>query len=324
MSYDVWGVRRDPVNWFPSIANNEPVITNLGFTGHEHLDKFSLINMNGRVYDPVIARFISPDPIIQTTAFAQGLNCYAYCMNNPLSLVDPSGYSWLSENWKPLVSSIVAITVAAVATVATSGAALGVAIFAGTLGGMAGGVTSAILNGGSFNDVMAAGLVGAALGGLTSIGAGLIGGAFVGPSISFLREVGRAVAHGMFNGGMRILQGGKFLHGFLSGSFSSLVGSAVGGAKLSFAGSTAVGAAIGGTAEALGGGKFANGAITGAYTTLFNHLMPHGKPTKSEGGYVDKRQEGLDFIKNTGEQEKVELSLYETPMIWQSTNTHEN
>jgi len=123
---------------------------------------------------------------------------------------------------------------------------------------------------------------------------------------------------------MRILQGGKFLHGFLSGSFSSLVGSAVGGAKLSFAGSTAVGAAIGGTAEALGGGKFANGAITGAYTTLFNHLMPHGKPTKSEGGYVDKRQEGLDFIKNTGEQEKVELSLYETPMIWQSTNTHEN
>jgi hypothetical protein len=83
----------------------------------------------------------------------------------------------------------------------------------------------------------------------------------------------------MFNGGMRILQGGKFLHGFLSGSFSSLVGSVVGGAKLSFAGSTAVGAALGGTAEALGGGKFANGAITGAYTTLFNHLMPHDPPS---------------------------------------------
>jgi len=32
-----------------------------------------------------------------------------------------------------------------------------------------------------------------------------------------LRELGRAVAHGTFNGAMRYAQGGKFEHGFMSG-----------------------------------------------------------------------------------------------------------
>jgi RHS repeat-associated protein len=62
-----------------------------GFTGHEHLDFFGLINMNGRVYDPVIARFLSPDPFVQAPMFTQSYNRYSYCFNNPLSFVDPSG-----------------------------------------------------------------------------------------------------------------------------------------------------------------------------------------------------------------------------------------
>lgn len=32
-----------------------------GFTGHEHYDEFGLINMNGRVYDPFMSTFLSPD-----------------------------------------------------------------------------------------------------------------------------------------------------------------------------------------------------------------------------------------------------------------------
>ena len=32
-----------------------------GFTSHEHLPEFGLINMNGRMYDPVLGRFLSPD-----------------------------------------------------------------------------------------------------------------------------------------------------------------------------------------------------------------------------------------------------------------------
>jgi RHS repeat-associated protein len=36
-----------------------------GFTGHEHYDRFGIINMNARLYEPAIARFFSPDPQVQ-------------------------------------------------------------------------------------------------------------------------------------------------------------------------------------------------------------------------------------------------------------------
>jgi len=63
-----------------------------GFTGHEHLDPVGLIHMNGRVYDPELGRFLSPDPVVQAPYNTQNYNRYSYVWNNPLSLVDPSGY----------------------------------------------------------------------------------------------------------------------------------------------------------------------------------------------------------------------------------------
>ena len=36
-----------------------------GYTGHEHLPWFGLINMNARLYDPAVHRFLSPDPEVQ-------------------------------------------------------------------------------------------------------------------------------------------------------------------------------------------------------------------------------------------------------------------
>ena len=90
-SYDPWGRRRNPSNW--SYSNvPEPVITNRGYTGHEHLDKFNLIDMNGRVYDPVTAGFLSPDIVVQAIDDSRAYNSYSYCYNNPLKAVDPSGY----------------------------------------------------------------------------------------------------------------------------------------------------------------------------------------------------------------------------------------
>jgi RHS repeat-associated protein len=62
-----------------------------GFTGHEHLDNLGLIHMNGRVYDPVIGRFMSADPVVQAPFSSQDLNRYSYAWNNPLSVVDPNG-----------------------------------------------------------------------------------------------------------------------------------------------------------------------------------------------------------------------------------------
>jgi len=89
----------------------------------------------------------------------------------------------------------------------------------------------------------------------------------------------RSIAHGVFQGGMHLIQGGRFEHGFLAGFCSSFALELTSNVNMGSVGSMVFGAAIGGTAEALGGGKFANGAITGAYVGLFNHAM-HQEPGK--------------------------------------------
>ena len=40
-------------------------MTGRGLTGHEHLDGLGLIHMNARLYDPILGRFLSPDPYVQ-------------------------------------------------------------------------------------------------------------------------------------------------------------------------------------------------------------------------------------------------------------------
>ena len=64
-----------------------------GFTGHEHLDRTGLVHMNGRVYDPRLGRFLSPDPIAGDPTSSQSWNLYSYVGNNPLSYADPTGES---------------------------------------------------------------------------------------------------------------------------------------------------------------------------------------------------------------------------------------
>ncbi len=92
-SFDAWGRRRNPNNWtYTGIAGSFKF--NRGFTSHEHLDKFGLINMNGRIYDPVLARFLSPDNFVQAPTYTQSFNRYSYCLNNPLKYTDPSGEKW--------------------------------------------------------------------------------------------------------------------------------------------------------------------------------------------------------------------------------------
>ncbi|MBP1644664.1 MAG: hypothetical protein H6Q16_239 [Bacteroidetes bacterium] len=89
-SFDAWGNRRMATNWGikDQSANH---LFDRGFTGHEHLDCFELINMNGRLYDPVLGRFLSPDNFVQVPDFTQSFNRYSYCLNNPLMYTDPSG-----------------------------------------------------------------------------------------------------------------------------------------------------------------------------------------------------------------------------------------
>ena len=89
LSFDAWGNMRDPETWCVD-ASMRPMFDR-GYTGHEHLNGFGLINMNGRMYDPVMSSFLSVDNYVQVPDFSQSFNRYAYCLNNPLSYTDPSG-----------------------------------------------------------------------------------------------------------------------------------------------------------------------------------------------------------------------------------------
>ena len=90
LSYDAWGNLRNPQTWSGNFTGTP--MFDRGFTGHEHLYNFGLINMNGRMYDPVMSSFLSADRFVQNPLAAQGFNRYAYCMNNPLRFVDPTGW----------------------------------------------------------------------------------------------------------------------------------------------------------------------------------------------------------------------------------------
>ncbi|RKG77962.1 RHS repeat-associated core domain-containing protein [Corallococcus terminator] len=92
LKYDPFGARRRDVNL------TEPATAPLsggrvGFTGHEQDDELGLINMRGRMYDPRLGRFLSPDPVLADPTGSQSFNAYAYVLNNPLRYTDPSGFS---------------------------------------------------------------------------------------------------------------------------------------------------------------------------------------------------------------------------------------
>ncbi len=84
LSYDAWGNLRNPAIQEVYGASAQPVLKlGRGYTGHEHLSLFGLVNMNARLYDPVLGRFLSPYPYVQMPDNLQNLNRYSYCLNNP-------------------------------------------------------------------------------------------------------------------------------------------------------------------------------------------------------------------------------------------------
>lgn len=277
MSFDVWGERRNESTWDgysqAQIAAFNSSNSRKGYTGHEHIDQANLIHMGGRVYDPRIGRFLSADPLVQAPNNTQSFNRYSYVINNPMNYVDPSGYSWLSDNWRTVASIAISFYMPGMLTSNFGIKTLAAKILAGMA---AGAVQSGSLKGaliGGFSAGMFHG-IGAHFDGIaeTNMAQGPVQGAVRGTGLTAGQFGAKIAAHATAGGVMGMLQGGKFGHSFASAGF----GEAVSPAVMRAAGNSSsrrfiTGVIVGGTASKMAGGKFANGAQTAAFQWAFNH-----------------------------------------------------
>ena len=89
--FDAFGAPLD-AEWRSNRGFLNGTFSDRGFTSHKHMDEHKVIHMDGRLYNPLLGRFFSVDPIIQDPKNTQSQNAYTYVMNNPLSMIDPTGY----------------------------------------------------------------------------------------------------------------------------------------------------------------------------------------------------------------------------------------
>lgn len=90
--FDAWGSIIQVQDGSDNTLNGLTLLDR-GYTGHEHLQSVGLINMNARLYDPMVHRFLGIDNYIQDPTNTQNFNNYGYVFNNPLSNTDISGNS---------------------------------------------------------------------------------------------------------------------------------------------------------------------------------------------------------------------------------------
>ncbi|MFT6336125.1 MAG: RHS repeat-associated protein [Halioglobus sp.] len=247
-NYDAWGRRRNPANYTYVVPSTNFSWMNRGYTGHEHLDDFQLINMNGRLYDPVIARMLSPDNNIQLPFNTQNYNRYSYALNNPLRFTDPNG--------ELVVSATIAVII--------KGVAIAVA---------ANGISNTIQNQPFFNGAGKAAVFGA-IGGALSSGIGEVASyAFNKLGASKLSvAIFQAVGHSWTGAVFAMAQGDSPLSGFVGGAASSIVSSGIGNLGLGYATTLISGGFTGGIGAKLAGGDFWQGVGRGLITTGLNHL----------------------------------------------------
>lgn len=211
--------------------------------------------MNGRVYDPFMALFMSPDPYVQSPSDWLNYNRYSYCLNNPFKYTDPSGEI-------AVVDDILI------------GMAIAAAIYqAGATAGLHGFSTKDFLQ-----TVVIGGVSAAATRGIGEIFGGV--GSMADGTFSVMRELGRATAHGIVQGGLSVAGGGSFGSGFVSGAFSSMAGALAAGSGVKFIqtgfGHAMIASATGGITSVIAGGDFFQGAVSGLFVSLFNQGEKHG------------------------------------------------
>ena len=280
--FDPWGKRLN-LNGTPDHAGAmKGVATDRGFTGHEHVDEVRLINMNGRVYDPLLGRFLSPDPFAQSPDNIQSHDRYAYVLNDPMSALDPSGYWSFSkmlrsaakvitnpfkvENHYAALASLPGAEQANKFTQEHRWAQVAGRVVAGYFGGPAGAAFVAgyevYLNGGDGGDIRRA--IGVSL--ATSYAMQGIGSATQGQMIA------NVAGHAAVGCASAAAGGGSCRDGAISAGIGAAMTHAMGPEPIMpvrFAGTVVAG----GLASGLTGGDVRDGAHMAAVGFLFNSLM---------------------------------------------------
>lgn len=293
--FDAWGglvrVADGSGNPLPAMT-----FTDRGYTGHEHLQEAGLIHMNGRLYDPKLHRFLSPDNFVQEPFSMQSYNRYAYVMNNPLKYTDPSGESW---------EVAVGVGVAVAAYLVNAAIQQQQQIYFG-------GIVNAVF-----------------WGYISSVASFGVGWATQTISSFAVRASVQAAAHGVNNGAISMLQGGKFWNGFAAGSISSLAASSWRGGDSvrhfeatkttvptfhygglsgalgignSSAAMVAFSTVTGGAVAELTDGNFWQGAAIGFAVGALNHAL-HGDigddPPKKKGkAFTREQQDFIDSVRS--------------------------
>ena len=208
-SYDAWGRQRNQQDIQLYTPGQEPdLLLGRGWTGHEWLPWFGLYNANARLYDPYIARFLSPDPYVQSPDFTQNFNRYLYGYGNPLKYVDKDGKFF----WIPII-------IGAVVGMYTSGVVANNGQYNPFKWDFSSGKTWAYMfSGGLFGAIGGyfGGWVSSALAPYASAG-GFAGGAIIG--------AGSSATSGFVNGfGMTLVNGGSFWDAINEGGRSAFWG----------------------------------------------------------------------------------------------------
>lgn len=231
--YDAWGT---PYGFdetdTTALVPVQSLLFDRGFTGHEHLLYFGLINMNGRMYDPFTSGFLSVDNYVQSPDYTQSFNRYAYCLNNPLKYTDPDGEFW---------NLVIGAAIGGIANLASNWgkidtfgeglAYFGIGAVAGALSAGVGAGVSSLIGGGTFG----AGFLGttAAKSAVTSFASGSVIGASSGLTGGFVTGVGNSWMQGA-NFGQGLWAGAKA--GVKGAFWGAIGGGLVGGVDASLHG----------------------------------------------------------------------------------------